>query len=110
MAQGLLVILRINNVPSAGSWQVVGISHATLFKEHQNMKLKDMKPNFLYLPPQERGFFVLTYRELREKDLTAIQSFNLTSDAKKTTRAKPGDKKVAVTAEGLNLLRQMGLI
>ena len=68
-----------------------------------------MYPNFLNLTEQERGLFVISYRNLREKDLTSLQDFDL-STVKKKEKVSRADPKVKVSAEGLLLLRQLGLV
>jgi hypothetical protein len=68
-----------------------------------------MYPNFLSLTEQERGLFILSYRNLREKDLTSLQDFDL-STVKKKEKVSRADPKVKVSAEGLLLLRQLGLV
>ena len=73
------------------------------------MRLRNMYPNFLSLTEQEKGLFVISYRNLREKDLTSLQDFDL-STVKKKEKVSRADPKVKVTAEGLLLLKQLGLI
>jgi hypothetical protein len=73
------------------------------------MKLRNLRTNYLLLEQEARTIFVITYREKREKDLTSLQEFDLTS-TKKEKRVGKADKKIAVTTEGLALLKQMGLI
>ena len=68
-----------------------------------------MYPNFLSLTEQEKGLFVISYRNLREKDLTSLQDFDL-STVKKKEKVSRADPKVKVSAEGLLLLRQLGLV
>ena len=73
------------------------------------MKLRNLRKNFLLMEQEARTIFVISYRERREKDLTSLQEFDLTS-TKKEKRVGKTDKKIAVTSEGLALLKQMGLI
>ena len=81
------------------------------------MKLSEMYPNFNNLPSFEaKCNFIYNYRLRREKDLTSLQAFDLSAIPKvrKTTstekRERVSTKKVSVTAEGMELLKKMGLI
>jgi hypothetical protein len=80
-----------------------------MLKRGYGMRLRSLKVNFLDMAVQERGLFVISYRDLREKDLTSLQDFDL-STVKKKERVSRADPKVKVTAEGLALLKQLGLV
>jgi len=70
------------------------------------MRFEDLYPNFLQITDSDRAFFFEAYYQRRSRDLAEIE-------VKVTTQKERGkgrtDKKISVTKEQLQLLRQLGL-
>jgi len=70
------------------------------------MRFEDLYPNFLQLTDSDRAFFFEGYYQRRARDLAEIEVKVTTQKERSKGRT---DKKISVTKEQLQLLRQLGL-
>lgn len=70
------------------------------------MKLEDMKTNIIDMEHEERFAFLMSYFEVRNKELQEVQ----VKLPRKSGPRKKKDKVVTVSSNQLTLLKQLGLI
>lgn len=69
------------------------------------MKLEQLRPNFMLMPPEEQLAFLDSYRKRRHHDLIETTVVKVSTKGKKKT----SERKITVTPEAYELLKKLGL-